>query len=110
MVEQKGKTPFRSAPTTTILPIMRHKTGNGRAVKLEQFLEDIKAVVQDGEELLKGGATGIKDKALAGVQSTDRVIRDHPYETLGIVFGVGFIAGLLTAGALIRKATPEPVE
>lgn len=106
----KGNTPFHRGQDVAILSIMRHKTGNGRSIKLEQFLEDIKAMVHDGEELLKGGAGEIREKALAGARSTDRVIRDHPYEVLGIVFGLGFIAGLITAGTIGRRSLMDPIE
>jgi len=106
----KGNTPFHQGHAVAILVIMRHKTGNGRSVKLDQFLEDIKAMVHDGEELLKGGAGEIREKAIAGARSTDRVIRDHPYEILGIVFGLGLIAGLLTAGTIGRRSLMESDE
>jgi ElaB/YqjD/DUF883 family membrane-anchored ribosome-binding protein len=78
---------------------MRHKTGNGHNVNLDQFLEDIKTVVRDGEELLKVGATEAKQKAVAGAKTTDKAIRQYPYQTLGIVFGLGIIAGILASGA-----------
>jgi ElaB/YqjD/DUF883 family membrane-anchored ribosome-binding protein len=76
---------------------MRHKTGNGHNVDLETFLEDIKTVVRDGQELLKAGAGEVKQKAVYGAQTTDRAIRNSPYQTIGIVFGVGLIVGLLAS-------------
>jgi ElaB/YqjD/DUF883 family membrane-anchored ribosome-binding protein len=79
---------------------MRTKTGNGHAVDLEKFLEDIKTVVRDGQELLKTGATEVRQKALASAETTDKMIRSHPYQTLGLVFGAGLIAGLLLSGGL----------
>jgi ElaB/YqjD/DUF883 family membrane-anchored ribosome-binding protein len=78
---------------------MRNKTGNGHNVDLDTFLEDIKTVVRDGQELLKTGAGQVKEKALASAKTTDQAIRKSPYQTLGIVFGVGLIVGLLAAGA-----------
>jgi len=106
----KGNTPFRSGLVVAILSIMRHKTSNGRSVKLEQFLEDIKAVVHDGEELLKSGAGELRIKAKAGARSTDRAIRDHPYEIVGIVFGIGLIAGLILGGSVGRPSEEmEPI-
>src|SRR5581483_4424238 len=60
---------------------MRHKTGNGHTVDLDTFLEDIKTVVRDGQELLKAGAEGVKQKAISGAQTTDRAIRKSPYQT-----------------------------
>jgi len=87
---------------------MRHRTGNGHHVDLEQFMEDIKTVVRDGQELLKAGAIGVKEKALAGARSTDHAVRANPYQTIGIVFGLGLIAGLLFSGAFGGEAEPEP--
>jgi len=83
---------------------MRHKTGNGHNVDIEHFLDDIKAVVRDGQELLRAGAVGMREKAIQSAETTDRAVRSHPYQTLGIVFGVGMLAGLLLSGAF---ASPE---
>jgi ElaB/YqjD/DUF883 family membrane-anchored ribosome-binding protein len=77
---------------------MRQKTGNGHNVDLETFLDDIKTVVHDGQELLKASAGGVKEKALAGARTTDKAIRQSPYQTIGIVFGVGVVIGLLASG------------
>jgi ElaB/YqjD/DUF883 family membrane-anchored ribosome-binding protein len=86
---------------------MRHKTGNGPDVDLERFLKDIRTVVRDGEELIKATATGAKHKTIAGLHSTDRAIRTHPYETLGIVFGLGIIIGLIALAACSSKSDPS---
>lgn len=86
----------------------------------EKLLEDLKAVVQDGEELLKAGVQDLSERgvaarerlaaalevaretrrkletrALAGAKATDRMIRDHPYQSIGIAFGVGVVLGIL---------------
>jgi len=86
---------------------MRNKTGNGHNVDLDTFLDDIKAVVRDGQELLKAGAGQVKEKAIAGARTTDQAIRKSPYQTLGIVFGVGLIVGLLAAGAFSSGSEEE---
>jgi len=86
---------------------MRHKTGNGHNVNVEQFVEDLKTVVRDGEELLKASASGLKERAVSGALSTDRVVRSYPYQTLGVVFGVGLIAGLIASGSLSRRFIRE---
>jgi len=93
-------TPFRATPFRVINFTMRQKTGNGHNVDLDTFLEDIKTVVRDGQELLKTGAGQVKEKALYGARTTDQAIRKSPYQTLGIIFGVGLIIGLVAAGAL----------
>jgi ElaB/YqjD/DUF883 family membrane-anchored ribosome-binding protein len=82
------------------------KTGNGQAMNLEQFLEDIKVVVKDGEELLRSGASTVKDRAMTGAKATDKKIRQYPYHSLGIVFGAGLVAGVLAA-CMMRGGSEE---
>lgn len=86
---------------------MRHKTGNGHTVDLDTFLEDIKTVVRDGQELLKAGAGEVKQKALFSAKTTDRAIRKSPYQTIGIVFGVGLVVGLLAASGLFSGGSEQ---
>lgn len=84
------------------------------------MIQDLKVVVRDGEELIKAtaGEVGEKTKeararlttalesakaniqrleqrAIEGAKATDRVIRDHPYQSLGVAFGVGLLIGVL---------------
>lgn len=75
---------------------MRTKTGNGHNVDIDQFLEDLKTVVKDGEHLLKVGVSTAKKRAMAGAKTTDEAVRQHPYQTIGIVFGLGVLVGLLS--------------
>jgi len=83
-------------------------------------LHDLKAVVHDGEELLKASAQDLsergaasrkklaaalevakdtrrklQERAAAGVEATSEVIRANPYRALGIAFGVGLFMGVL---------------
>jgi len=77
---------------------MRTKTGDGHNVSIDQFLDDLKVVVRDGEELLKSGVSTAKRQALARARTTDEVVRTHPYQTIAIVFGIGLLFGLLSSG------------
>jgi ElaB/YqjD/DUF883 family membrane-anchored ribosome-binding protein len=86
----------------------------------ERLLQDLRAVVQDGEELLRAGAQDLSERGMAarerlaaalevaretrhkleararaGAQATDRVIREHPYQSVGIAFGIGLLLGLI---------------
>ncbi len=86
----------------------------------EKLLRDLKAVVRDGEELLKAGARDLSERgsaareslatalevakdtqrrlqqrAVSSAKATDRLIREHPYESVGIAFGIGMLAGIL---------------
>ena len=74
------------------------KTGNGHNVDIDTFLEDIRTVVRDGQELLKASAGQVKEKAVYGARQTDRAIRRNPYQTIGFIFGFGLIVGLLASG------------
>ena len=81
---------------------------------------DLKAVVRDAEELLKAtaGQAGekvgevrqrlgaalesakaschhLQDRTAEAAKATDKVIRAHPYESIGIAFGVGLLIGVL---------------
>ncbi len=86
----------------------------------EKLLQDLRAVVRDGEELLKAGAQDLsergmaarerlaaalevaketrrklEERARAGAQATDHYIREHPYQSLGAAFGIGMLIGIL---------------
>jgi ElaB/YqjD/DUF883 family membrane-anchored ribosome-binding protein len=86
----------------------------------QRLVGDLKVVIRDAEELLKAtaGEAGEKVKEVRArlatalesakgtcerfqnftedaARSTDRVIREHPYESLGTAFGVGLLIGVL---------------
>jgi len=89
-------------------------------VTMGKLIQDFKVVVHDAESLLKASAGDLGDKAreararlaaslesakgsfhkveekaIAGSKATDKVIRDHPYQSIGIAFGVGLLIGVL---------------
>jgi ElaB/YqjD/DUF883 family membrane-anchored ribosome-binding protein len=37
----------------------------------------------------------VQQKAVEGAKMTDKIIRDHPYQAIGISFGVGALIGFL---------------
>ena len=37
----------------------------------------------------------VQDRAISGAKATDQVIRDHPYQSLGIALGLGVLVGFL---------------
>jgi|ERR1051325_6903585 ElaB/YqjD/DUF883 family membrane-anchored ribosome-binding protein len=86
----------------------------------DKLVTDLKRVVRDSEELLQAtaGAVGdkshemrerlssalesakatchkLEEKAIAGARATDRTIREHPYQSMGVAFGVGLLIGVL---------------
>ena len=54
--------------------------------KLEAAIERAKAVCQTLEE-----------KTVAAAKATDEAVREHPYQALGITFGIGVLIGVLAA-------------
>jgi len=86
----------------------------------QRLLEDLKAVVHDGEELLRAGVQDLgerglaarerlaaalevaketrrrlQERAVSSARATDRLIREYPYQSLGIAFGAGMLFGIL---------------
>jgi len=90
----------------------------------ERVIADLRALVHDSEELLKATAGDVSEKAKeararlkaaldraavtcsevqdqamakarAAAHKADVVIREHPYESIGIAFGVGLLVGVL---------------
>jgi ElaB/YqjD/DUF883 family membrane-anchored ribosome-binding protein len=96
-IRRQENTPYLHFCGNGNAEVMR-KSGNGHNIDLEQFLNNIKTIVQDGEDLLKAGVTEVKQRAVTGARTTDRAVREHPYQTLGIVFGLGLLVGVLAVG------------
>jgi len=93
---------------------------NTSDINTDRLVSDLKTVTKDAEELLKtvsgDKANGSQDmrmrlsaaiesakatyrsleeKTVAGAKATDKVIREHPYESLGVAFGLGLLVGVL---------------
>ena len=83
----------------------------------EKLAKDLMTLVRDAEELvrvtgsqlagkskvelntalerLKSGCRKVEESAVVGARHTDRVIRKHPYQSIGLAFGVGLLVGTL---------------
>jgi ElaB/YqjD/DUF883 family membrane-anchored ribosome-binding protein len=86
----------------------------------QRLAADMKLVMRDAEDLLKAtaGEAGekvkevrgrltsalesakanyarLQDKTVEAAKATDHVIREHPYESIGVAFGVGLLIGVL---------------
>ena len=95
---------------------------NTSEINTDRLVSDLKTVTKDAEELLKtvSGEEGngthemrmrlssaidsakatyrrMEEKAVAGAKATDKVIREHPYESLGVAFGLGLLVGVLVS-------------
>ena len=88
----------------------------------EKALSDLGAAVREGEELLETAASEpgekgralrakleaavdkakamyarLEDQTVAAAKAADKTVREHPYEAIGIAFGIGLLIGVLAA-------------
>ena len=88
----------------------------------ERIIGDLQLLTRDAEDLLKATAGDVReqaqdvrrrlvqalesakvtcqqlqDRTVQAAKSTDSLIRDHPYESVGIAFGTGLLIGVLAA-------------
>ena len=93
---------------------------NASEINTDRLVSDLKTVTRDAEELLRtvSGERGngsnemrarlssaidsakatyhrLEEKTVAGAKATDKAIRAHPYESLGVAFGMGLLVGVL---------------
>jgi len=55
----------------------------------------IHAKLETAIEKAKHACERLEEKTVAAAKATDRVVRGHPYQAIGIAFGVGLLAGVL---------------
>ncbi|MDB6023282.1 MAG: hypothetical protein JWQ04_3139 [Pedosphaera sp.] len=75
---------------------METESGNGHGVTLEKLMSDLKVVIEDGQQFLEGGADQLRQKAISGARAADDDIRRNPYPSMGIIFGLGVMLGILS--------------
>ena len=88
-----------------------------KRVTTEQTIQDLGTALQEGEQALKAvtGEDGhdlrarlkaaiekakalyerLEDKTVAAAKATDKAVHEHPYQAIGIAFGVGLLVGIL---------------
>jgi len=63
----------------------------------EQLTEQGKAAAGRLAHALDTAKVKVQEGTVAGAKATDRAIREHPYESLGVAFGLGVLIGVLIA-------------
>jgi len=88
----------------------------------KRLVGDLKTVAHDAEELMKATANHagekvvelrerlstaldsakvtaqrLEEKTIEAAKAADRAVREHPYQSIGIAFGVGLLIGVLVA-------------
>jgi ElaB/YqjD/DUF883 family membrane-anchored ribosome-binding protein len=63
--------------------------------RVETERADIKAKLENVIEKAKETCERLQDQTAAAAKATDKTIREHPYQALGVAFGVGVLVGVL---------------
>jgi ElaB/YqjD/DUF883 family membrane-anchored ribosome-binding protein len=67
--------------------------------KVVEARKRLTAALESGKELYGR----VREKAVESAQSADEAVREHPYQAIGIAFGVGAIIGYLAARRCSRS-------
>lgn len=67
--------------------------------KVGEARKRLAAAVERGREVYGR----VREQAIEGAKVTDEVVREHPYQAIGIGVGVGAILGYLLAARCCRK-------
>lgn len=61
--------------------------------KVGEARKRLAAALESGKEIYGR----VRDKAVEGAKAADEVVREHPYQALGIAVGIGALLGYLLA-------------
>ena len=102
-----------------VVKLLNKRTSMTTTEATQRLTGDLKAVAQDAQHLarLTAGHAGekvsqlgtrlmettkekaeqLQKKAVAAAKATDQCVREHPYQTIGVAFGLGLLIGVLAA-------------
>jgi len=58
-------------------------------------LKEVRKRLVTAMDSAKANCARLQDKAVETTKATDHVIREHPYESIGVAFGLGLLIGVL---------------
>jgi ElaB/YqjD/DUF883 family membrane-anchored ribosome-binding protein len=70
---------------------MLHATSGQTGEKITELRGRLASTLESA----KATCHRLQDKAVAGAKVADKTIREHPYESIGVAFGVGLLIGVL---------------
>jgi ElaB/YqjD/DUF883 family membrane-anchored ribosome-binding protein len=68
-------------------------TADAAEEKVVEARERLGIALDSGKKILGR----VRDQAIEGARAADKTVHEHPYETIGIAFGVGALIGFLVA-------------
>ena len=58
---------------------------------------DLRAKLEAATEKAKEVCKRLQDESVAAAKATDKAVREHPYQAIGVAFGVGVLIGVLVS-------------
>jgi ElaB/YqjD/DUF883 family membrane-anchored ribosome-binding protein len=58
---------------------------------------ELRAKLEAAVEKAKAACDSLEEKTLAAAKATDKAVREHPYQAVGIALGVGILIGVLAS-------------
>ena len=68
--------------------------------KVSEARKRLAAALESGKELYGR----VRDKTVEGAKAADEAVHEHPYEAIGIAFGIGALVGYLLARRCSRNS------
>jgi ElaB/YqjD/DUF883 family membrane-anchored ribosome-binding protein len=56
---------------------------------------ELRAKLEAATEKAKEACKRLQEQTVAAAKATDKAVREHPYQAVGIAFGVGLLVGVL---------------
>jgi ElaB/YqjD/DUF883 family membrane-anchored ribosome-binding protein len=63
--------------------------------RVETRKAELRAKLETAMEKAKDVCERLEEKTTTAAKAADKAVREHPYQTIGIAFGVGVLIGLL---------------
>jgi ElaB/YqjD/DUF883 family membrane-anchored ribosome-binding protein len=64
---------------------------------------EIRAKLEAATEKAKEVCKRLQEETAAAAKATDKAVREHPYQAIGIGFGLGLLIGALVSRCRCRK-------
>jgi ElaB/YqjD/DUF883 family membrane-anchored ribosome-binding protein len=58
---------------------------------------ELRARLEAATEKAKEVCKRLQEESVAAAKATDKAVREHPYQAIGIAFGVGLLIGVLAS-------------
>ena len=71
-------------------------TANSASEQTQELRNKLKDSLQRGKEMFQDQQHSLQDQGSAAIEATEEYVVSHPWQSVGIAAGIGFVLGLLT--------------